>query len=190
LPHTIDLLVMWLGASLVVICAEAVMLGQFDYEGLAALWRQVDFQQTVLEGMLVFLLFAVGLHVDVVSLRSRAVTIGTIATSGVVVSTAIIECVVLAAIDLLGVAVPLPWALVFGAVIGPTGPVAVIATLKEVKVFEDLKIVMTGETLFNDGAGMVVFAVLVHSAYDDGFDAFQVGRHSWVRPCAVRPSAS
>ena len=58
------------------------MPGLFDYEGLAALLRQVDFQQTVLEGMLAFLLFAGALHVDVVSLRSRALTIGTMASLG------------------------------------------------------------------------------------------------------------
>ena len=56
------------------------MPGLFDYAGLTALLRQVDFQQTVLEGMLAFLLFAGALHVDVVSLRGRAVTIGLMAT--------------------------------------------------------------------------------------------------------------
>jgi CPA1 family monovalent cation:H+ antiporter len=176
LPHTIGLLVMGLGASLVVIGAEAVMPGLFNYEGLATLLRQVDFQQTVLEGMLAFLLFAGALHVNVVSLRSRAVTIATMATLGVVVSTAIIGGVVWAAADLLGVAISLPWALVFGALISPTDPVAVLATLKEVKVSEDLKIVMTGETLFNDGVGVVLFAVLVDAAMGDGIDAFQVGQ--------------
>ncbi len=176
LPHTIGLLVMGLGASLVVIGAEAAMPGLFNYESLAALLRQVHFQQTVLEGMLAFLLFAGALHVDVVSLRSRALTIGTMASLGVVVSTAIIGCVVWAAADLLGVAIALPWALVFGALISPTDPVAVLATLKEVKVPEDLKTLMTGETLFNDGVGVVLFAVLVHAALGDGFDAFQVGK--------------
>ncbi|SUZ33513.1 Na(+)/H(+) antiporter NhaP [Roseibaca ekhonensis] len=176
LPHTIGLLVMGLGASLVVIGAEAAMPGLFNYEGLTALLRQVHFQQTVLEGMLAFLLFAGALHVDVVSLRSRALTIGTMASLGVVVSTAIIGCVVWAAADLLGVAISLPWALVFGALISPTDPVAVLATLKEVKVPADLKILMTGETLFNDGVGVVLFAVLVHAAQGDGFDAFQVGQ--------------
>ncbi len=176
LPHTIGLLVMGLGASLVVIGAEAVMPGLFDYDGLTALLRQVDFQQTVLEGMLAFLLFAGALQVDIASLRSRAVTISTMATLGVVVSTAIIGCVIWAAADILGVAISLPWALVFGALISPTDPVAVLATLKEVKVPEDLQIVMKGETLFNDGVGVVLFAVLVHAATGDGFDTVQVGK--------------
>lgn len=176
LPHTIGLLVMGLGASLVVIGAEALMPGLFDYDGLAALLRQVDFQQTILDGMLAFLLFAGALHVDVASLRSRAATIATMATLGVLVSTVIIGFVVWAAAHLLGVAISLPWALVFGALISPTDPVAVLATLKEVKAPEDLKIVMTGETLFNDGVGVVLFAVLVHAALGESFDAFQVGR--------------
>ncbi len=176
LPHTIGLLVMGLGASLVFIAAQTVMPGLFDYDGLAALLRQVDFQQTVLEGMLAFLLFAGALHVDVVGLRSRAVTIGTMATFGVVVSTAIIGAVVWGAADLLGVAISLPWALVFGALISPTDPVAVLATLKEIKVPEDLQIVMKGETLFNDGVGVVLFAVLVHAATGGGLGAFQVGK--------------
>jgi CPA1 family monovalent cation:H+ antiporter len=174
MPHTIGLLVMGLSASLIVIGAEAVMPGLFNYEGLSVLLRQVDFQQTVLEGMLAFLLFAGALHVDVVSLRSRALTIGTMASLGVVASTAIIGSVVWAASDLLGVTISLPWALVFGALISPTDPVAVLATLKAVKVPKGLKIVMTGETLFNDGVGVVLFAVLVHAATGDEFGAFQV----------------
>lgn len=104
LPHTIGLLVLGLCAALIVIGADAMMPGLFDYEGLAALLRQVDFKQTVLEGMLAFLLFAGELHVDVASLRSRAVTIGMMATLGFVVSTAIIRGTVWAAADLLGVA--------------------------------------------------------------------------------------
>jgi CPA1 family monovalent cation:H+ antiporter len=180
LPHTIGLLVMGLGASLDVIGAEAAMPGLFNYEGLAALLRQVHFQQTVLEGMLAFLLFAGALYVDMVSLRSRALTIGAMASLGVVVSTAIIGGVVWVASGILGVAISLPWALVFGALISPTDPVAVLATLKEIKVPEDLQIVMTGETLFNDGVCVVLFAILVHAATGDGFGAFQVGQMFFV----------
>lgn len=176
LPHTIGLLVIGLCASLGVVGAKAIVPGLFDYSGLAGLLRQVDFQQTVLQGMLAFLLFAGALHVDVVSLRSRALTICAMATLGVLVSTAIIGGVIWAAGDLLGVQISLLWALVFGALISPTDPVAVLATLKEVKVPKDLQIVMTGETLFNDGVGVVLFAVLVHAALGQGFDVGQMGR--------------
>jgi len=180
LPHTIGLLVMGLGASLLVIGAETAVPGLVNYENLPGLVGQFNFQGTVLEGMLAFLLFAGALQVDVVGLRSRAVTIGAMATIGVVVSTAAIGCVVWATGDLIGVPISLPWALVFGALISPTDPVAVLATLKEVKVPEDLQIVMTGETLFNDGVGVVLFVVLVHAALGDNLDAVQVGQMFFV----------
>jgi len=180
LPHTIGLLVMGLGASLLVIGAETAVPGLVNYENLPGLVGQFNFQGTVLEGMLAFLLFAGALQVDVVGLRSRAVTIGAMATIGVVVSTATIGCVVWATGDLIGVPISLPWALVFGALISPTDPVAVLATLKEVKVPEDLQIVMTGETLFNDGVGVVLFVVLVHAALGDNLDAVQVGQMFFV----------
>lgn len=139
MPHTSGLLVMGLGAPLVVIGAEVAVPGLVNHENLAALLRQVDFQRPVLNGMLTFLLFAGVLHVDVPALRSRAVTIGFMATLGVLASTAIFGCVVWAAADLLGVSISLPWTLVFGVLISPTDPVAVLATPREVKVSEDLE---------------------------------------------------
>ncbi len=180
LPHTIGLLVMGLGASLVIIGAEAALPGLLDYEDLAGLVRQVDFQETVLEGMLAFLLFAGALHVDASSLRSRAWTIGSMATVGVVLSTAIIGTGLWAAAKGLGIAMPLPWALVFGALISPTDPVAVLATLKEVKVPSDLRTVMTGETLFNDGVGVVLFAVLVQAAAGGSIEPLHIGQMFFV----------
>ena len=185
LPHTIGLLIMGLGASLVIIGAEAAVPILVNYENLAGLVGQFDFQGTVLEGMLAFLLFAGALHVNVLGLRSRAVTIGTMATLGVVVSTAIIGGGMWVAADLLGVPISLPWALVFGALISPTDPVAVLATLKQVKVSDDLQTVMTGETLFNDGVGVVLFAVLVHAALGDNLDALQVGQMFLVEAMGV-----
>lgn len=176
MPRTIGLLVMGLGASLVVIGAEAAVPGLVDYEDLAGLVRQVDFEGTVLHGMLAFLLFAGALHVDIASLRNRAFTIGAMATVGVVVSTAIIGCGVWLAAGVLGVAISLSWALVFGALISPTDPVAVLATLKEVNVSDDLQTVMTGETLFNDGVGVVLFAVLVDAALGGSLDALHIGQ--------------
>lgn len=70
---------------------------------------------------------------------------------------------------------PLPWALVFGALISPTDPVAVLATLKEVKVPSDLQTLMTGETLFNDGVGVVLFTVLVQAAAGGSIEPMHIG---------------
>ena len=161
LPHTIGLLVMGLAASLVLVGVEIAFPDIPLTRGITDLVRQIDFQDTVLKGMLGFLLFAGALHVDVSALRSRAWAIGVMATVGVVISTAIVGVLSWQLAKLVGVSLPLPWALAFGALISPTDPVAVLSTLKTVKVSKDLEMDMTGESLFNDGAGIVVFGLLV-----------------------------
>jgi len=174
LPHSIGLLVMGLVASILIIGAEIAVPGIVRHEDLDGLIRQADFEGTVLNGMLAFLLFAGALHVSLDSLRSRAWTIGTMATLGVVISTAIVGLGIWLATGALGMPIPLPWALVFGALISPTDPVAVLATLKEVKVPADLEGVMTGETLFNDGFGVVLFAALVTVATGDAIEPMHI----------------
>ena len=161
LPHTIGLLVMGLGASLVLVGVELIYPDETLYEQLTELVRQIDFQRTVLEGMLGFLLFAGALHVDLAVLRSRAWAVGSMATIGVLISTAIVGVGFWLAAGAFGVPVPLAWAFVFGALISPTDPVAVLSTLKAVRVPETLEIDMVGESLFNDGVGVVIFVVLL-----------------------------
>lgn len=178
LPHTIGLLVIGLAASLVLIGIEFAVPDILPYEQLADIIRQVDFQNTVLDGMLAFLLFAGALHVDFVQLRDRAWTIGTMATVGVLISTGIVGTGFWLAAKLLGAPVPFAWALVFGALISPTDPVAVLSTLKTVRVPATLEAEMTGESLFNDGVGVVIFTVLLAAAVGasgDGIDLIHIG---------------
>lgn len=168
LPHTIGLLIMGLAASLLLIGIEIALPEVHLYEDLAVLLRQVDFRATVLNGLLAFLLFAGALHVDLSLLRRRAWPIGVMATAGVAISIAVIGVGLWWISDVLGVPLPLPWALVFGALISPTDPVAVLSTLKSVKVPETLEADMSGESLFNDGVGVVVFTVLLAIASGAG----------------------
>jgi CPA1 family monovalent cation:H+ antiporter len=161
LPDTVGMLVMGLVASILLLLVELAFPHVALYEELALIVRQVDFQRTVLEGMLAFLLFAGALHVNLGLLRSRAWMVGSLATIGVLLSTFIVGFGFFYLARLLGQPLPLIWALVFGALISPTDPVAVLATLKAVKVPEQLEIDMTGESLFNDGVGVVVFSVLL-----------------------------
>ncbi|HEX2527344.1 MAG TPA: sodium:proton antiporter [Geminicoccus sp.] len=185
LPHTIGLLVMGLVASLVLIGVELAFPEEIFYDELTALLRQIDFRAAVLDSMLAFLLFAGALHVDIGSLRNRAWAVGTMATVGVVISTATVGIGFWLAAGLLGLPMPLAWALVFGALISPTDPVAVLSTLKEVRVPQTLETDMAGESLFNDGVGVVIFTVLVTlaSAADGGgieFDMLRVAELFFV----------
>jgi CPA1 family monovalent cation:H+ antiporter len=168
LPHTIGLLVMGLGASLALIAVELSLSHVALYESLTAVLRQIDFKETVLNGMLAFLLFAGALHVDLSVLRRRAWTVGLMATLGVIISTAVVGTGFWLASGLLGAPVAFTWALVFGALISPTDPVAVLSTLKTVRVPQSLEIDMTGESLFNDGVGVVVFTVVLAIASGTG----------------------
>jgi CPA1 family monovalent cation:H+ antiporter len=178
LPHTIGLLVMGLGASLVLIGVELAFPDVLLYEDLAGIIRQIDFQKVVLNGMLAFLLFAGALHVNLATLRDRAWTVGSMATVGIIISTAIVGIGFWLAADALGVPVPFAWALVFGALISPTDPLAILSTLKAVHLPETLEVDMTGESLFNDGVGVVIFTVLVAAAVsteDGGINFLHIG---------------
>lgn len=168
LPHTIGLLVMGLCASLLLIGVEVAFPSVALFADLEDGIRQIDFHETVLDGMLAFLLFAGGLHVNLERLRARAWIVGSMATIGVVISTAIVGTGFWLAAHALSLPVSFGWALVFGALISPTDPVAVLSTLKTVKVPAILESEMTGESLFNDGVGVVVFTVLVAAANSGG----------------------
>ncbi len=133
----------------------------------------IDFSQTVLGYMLAFLLFAGAMQVDLSELRQRLLSVFTLATIGVGVSTVIVGLGVWLVAGWLGVALSLPWALVFGALISPTDPIAVLATVKHGRLSKPLQAVLQGEALFNDGVGIVVFTALVAFASGAAPDAGQ-----------------
>jgi monovalent cation:H+ antiporter, CPA1 family len=164
LPNTIGMLVMGLASSLLLIAFELSVPEISLYEDLTQLVGEFDFQNTVLNGMLAFLLFAGALHVDLGLLRMRAAVVGTMATFGVLISTAVVGFGFWGFAQLVGVDISLPWAMVFGALISPTDPVAVLSTLKAVRVPKSLEVDMIGESLFNDGVGVVIFAVILSLA--------------------------
>ncbi|MBK8176672.1 MAG: sodium:proton antiporter [Rhodospirillales bacterium] len=161
LPHAIGLLLIGLVASLAFSAVEAYDADIKAYEELTGLVRQVHFQQALLEGMLGFLLFAGALHVNFSTLKRRSASVGLMATLGVLISTVVVGYGLWWLARALGTPLPLSWALVFGALISPTDPVAVLGTLKQVRVPEVLETDMAGESLFNDGVGVVIFAVLL-----------------------------
>jgi CPA1 family monovalent cation:H+ antiporter len=168
LPDTVGLLAMGLAASLVLLLIEISFPSTHLYQDVAQIVRQVDFRKAVLDGVLAFLLFAGALHVNIGALRDRAWVVGGMATVGVLLSTAIVGFGFYYISALLSVPVSLSWALVFGALISPTDPVAVLSTMKAVRVPQSLEIDMTGESLFNDGVGVVVFTIALAVAAGSG----------------------
>ena len=178
LPQTIGLLVMALLASFVLLGVELALPQLGLYDDAVALLDQVDFESTLLDGMLAFLLFAGALHVDFDAMRARLGTIAIMATGGVVLSTLLVGTGFYVFASLLGVPMPFIWALVFGTLISPTDPVAVLSTLKQVQMPAALESVMTGESLFNDGVGVVLFTVMLAAATSfggEGLDPLHVG---------------
>ena len=175
LPHTIGLLVMALMASFGVIALEAMIPSLQVYETLSGAIGQIDFNETLMKGMLGFLLFAGALHVDFAKLRDAKWAIGSMATFGVILSTFIVGTGFYYIAKLLGVNLPYIWALVFGSLISPTDPVAVLSILKSVKMPKSLEAKIAGESLFNDGVGVVVFTIMVAIA------AGSTGDQAWTQ---------
>jgi CPA1 family monovalent cation:H+ antiporter len=161
LPHAIGLVVMAMTASLAVILVDFAVPGLQISSAVRGTLRSVDFEDTLMNGMLSFLLFAGALHVDASRLASRKWSITAMATVGVLISTLIVGTVMWWGLDRLGFPIPFVWALVFGALISPTDPVAVLGILKTVHVPESLEAKIAGEALFNDGIGVVVFTIVL-----------------------------
>jgi CPA1 family monovalent cation:H+ antiporter len=159
LPHGVAMLFIGMGGALIILAVGRVLPGL----GGAVLGAVsgVNFANTVLGYLLAFLLFAGAMQVDLAELRRRMLSVWTLATVGVVASTAVVGVGAWAAAQALGVDLSLPWALVFGALISPTDPVAVLATIKDGRLSHTLRAILQGEALFNDGVGIVVFTALV-----------------------------
>lgn len=121
----------------------------------------VDFNLTLLHGMLSFLLFAGALHVNLEDLSKQKWVILTLATTGVVTSTLIIGIGSYYVFNALGLNIGFIYCLLFGALISPTDPIAVLSTLKSVNAPKSLETKITGESLFNDGVGVVIFIALL-----------------------------
>ncbi|MEM7069623.1 MAG: sodium:proton antiporter [Pseudomonadota bacterium] len=161
LPHTIGLLVFALLASLCLLLAEQLYPALGVTDTFQEIIGQIDFYSTVMEGMLAFLLFAGALHVNFDKMADQKWPITLMATVGVIVSTFIVGTGFWYLTALFGINIPFAWALVFGALISPTDPVAVLSLLKSVNVPASLEAKIAGESLFNDGVGVVVFTIVV-----------------------------
>ncbi|MFP6895697.1 MAG: sodium:proton antiporter [Roseibacillus sp.] len=123
--------------------------------------ESIDFSETLMEGMLSYLLFAGALHVNLGDLADQKRMVGILASFGVVFSTFLIGTAAFFLFPFFGFEVPFIWCLVFGALISPTDPVAVLGILKTANAPKSLETKITGESLFNDGVGVVVYLAVL-----------------------------
>ena len=121
----------------------------------------VDFNRILLHGMLGYLLFAGALHVDLETLRRQRFVIAVLATVGVLLSTAIVGGLIWLVLRWTGIGLDLGLCLLFGALISPTDPISVIAVLRSLGAPRELEVQIAGESLFNDGVGVVAFSTLL-----------------------------
>ena len=175
LPHTIGLVLMALAASAMIILADLLMPQFGISKTVVHQLNEIDFSKTLMEGMLSLLLFAGAVHVDLDEMAQRKWAIGIMATLGVVTSTFLVGGIMYYFMQFIGVPIPFIWALVFGSLISPTDPVAVLGLLKTIKIPPLLKAKIAGESLFNDGVGVVVFTIMVAIAVGGGGHGEEVG---------------
>ena len=176
LPTTIGLMALSLLFSL-----SLFVLGAFVpaiAQQTRSVIEQFDFNQVLLHGMLAFLLFAGALHIDLGDLARHKEPIALLATVGVLLSTLIVGVLMWGVFALLGFKLRFIDCLLFGALISPTDPIAVLSLLKKIGAPKTLEVQIAGESLFNDGIGVVLFMGLLEVA--TGENDFDVGHFAFL----------
>ena len=185
LPHTIGLMIVALVASLSLIALDLT----FPSLGMSILVNEflgnIDFNVTLMQGMLSFLLFAGALHVDLDQLLENKWTILTFASIGVLVSSFVIGGGFWIISGAVGLSLPFLVCLLLGVMVSPTDPVSVLGVLKTLQVPSPLKSKIDGESLFNDGVAVVLFSVLVSLVFGNGDEggletSFQLSSVVWL----------
>ena len=168
LPASVGLTAMGALASLLVILVDHLLPGGNLSRGVADFLDHIDFHTTLMNGMLSFLLFAGAMHIRWHDLRQGFWPVLVLSTVGTIASTILVGLGFFWLTQALGLPVPMIWCFVFGALISPTDPVAVIAVLKRAAVPPALEATVAGESLFNDGVGVVIFTIILAAALGSG----------------------
>ena len=160
LPATIGVMAIALLISLGIVGLHALGIdhGVKAYE--ESLLNAIDFSDVLMQGMLSILLFAGALHVDLGTLRQYRLQIAALAIVGTCLSTVLVGGLLWWVLPWAGIALPFVYCLLFGALISPTDPISVMGILKSIGAPKSLELVIAGESLFNDGVGVVLFSLL------------------------------
>jgi CPA1 family monovalent cation:H+ antiporter len=175
LPRTVGVMLLSLGSSLLVAIVGRAVPGL--HARAVALVGHIDFSAVVLHGMLAFLLFAGAMQLDVQALRRQKVPVLSLAILGTLLSTLIVAALLKGVLDVTGLRAGWVLCLLFGALISPTDPIAVLEMLRRVGAPSALEAQLSGESLFNDGVGAVLFLTLLAS-FSSG-SAPTIGSFTW-----------
>ncbi|WP_443750248.1 cation:proton antiporter [Asticcacaulis solisilvae] len=168
LPASVGLTFMGAVASLLVVATDTLLPESHLSPLVLQFLDNIDFHTALMNGMISFLLFAGALHVNWAFMKKGFWPILLLSTAGVLLSTIIVGTGFFLLTRLVGLPVDILWCLVFGALISPTDPVAVMAVMKHACVPPTLQATVAGESLFNDGVGVVVFGILLAAATGAG----------------------
>ncbi|WP_374446287.1 cation:proton antiporter [Epilithonimonas sp.] len=169
LPSTIGIMVIAIIVSVTLVASGDNFLPKTTTH-LTELVNNFDFTEVLMGAMLNFLLFAGGIHVNIKDLKEQFGPVVIFSTVGVIISTFAVGFGTYYLLPLVGVQMPLIYCLVFGALISPTDPVAVLSILKQANVSKSLETKVAGESLFNDGMAVVVFTVVLQLAIGKDID--------------------
>jgi CPA1 family monovalent cation:H+ antiporter len=161
LPASTGVLLIALIVSVIMLAIDPLITGYGLGETARRVLGMMDLPSTLMNGALAFLLFAGALHVDIQTLWRQRWTVGILATAGVLIAVALFGSVMWLVFHALGLLIPYIWCLVLGAIIAPTDPVSVVGLLKRLGMPQGLRTIFAGESLFNDGVGVVVFGALL-----------------------------
>lgn len=160
LPTVIGIMLIAILTSVVIVILGFLGLGEIHVKAAYALNR-IDFNKTLMNGMLSFLLFAGALHVNLQDIAKHKYIIFILATFGIVANTFIVGSLAWLVFSLAHIKLPYIYCLLFGSLIAPTDPIAVVGILKKAGISKSLETKITGESLFNDGVAVVVFLILM-----------------------------
>ena len=175
LPQSVGLMVIALVASGAILTIDIIAPGLKIGATVRDVLIDIDFHEALMEGFLSALLFAGAVHIDLSEIAARKWAITLMATVGVLISTFLVGGAIWFVARFLEFDLPFIWALVFGALISPTDPVAVLGILKTVHVPPLLSAKIAGESLFNDGVGVVIFTIMMALALGTGHGAGEFG---------------
>lgn len=169
LPSTIGIMVIAIIVSVTLVASGDNFISKTTTH-LTKLVNNFDFTEVLMGAMLNFLLFAGGIHVNIKDLKEQFGPVVIFSTVGVIISTFAVGFGTYYLLPLAGVQMPLIYCMVFGALISPTDPVAVLSILKQANVSKSLETKVAGESLFNDGMAVVVFTVVLQLAIGKDID--------------------